>query len=68
MIVRFAGELNQKDIEDLQTRINDKKIKRIAYEKQEGYSYIVFELDDETKMTLYYPLEEGGITISEGFP
>jgi hypothetical protein len=68
MIVRFAGELNKKDVEELQARTNDKKIRRISYEKQDGYSYIVFELEDETKMTLYYPLEDGGITLSEGFP
>ncbi|MCL5788334.1 MAG: hypothetical protein M1357_00790 [Candidatus Marsarchaeota archaeon] len=68
MITRYNGKLSSDDINALLALVKDKKIVGAKYDFQDGFSYVEFRLEDDTKLTVYYPLEEGGVTVTEGFP
>ncbi|MEM3670448.1 MAG: hypothetical protein QW767_01710 [Thermoprotei archaeon] len=68
MNLRYVGRLGQQQLDELAAKLGGRKITSIHYDFQDGYSYIEFKLEDDTRFTVYYPLEEGGLTVTEGFP
>ncbi len=68
MIYRFADNLTEKQVEELTSRLENRKITRFEYEKQGEDNYFVLGFDDETKLTIFYQAGKGSLVLGEGFP
>ena len=68
MIYRYADNLTKKQVEELTSRLENRKITRFEYEKQGEDNYFVLGFDDETKLTIFYQAGKGSLVLGEGFP
>jgi hypothetical protein len=68
MIYRFSDNLSQKEVTELASRLDGRKITSLEYEKQGTDNYFVLRLDDESKLTIYYEAGRGSLILGEGFP
>ncbi len=68
MIYRFADNLNEQQIKDLTSRLENRTIKHFEYDKQGSDNYFVIGFDDETKLTIFYESGKGSLILGEGFP
>ena len=68
MIYRYADNLTEKQVAELTSRLENRKITRFEYEKQGEDNYFVLGFDDETKLTIFYQAGKGSLVLGEGFP
>ena len=68
MIYRYADNLTEKQVAELTSRLENRKITRFEYEKQGEDNYFVLGFDDETKLTIFYQDGKGSLVLGEGFP
>ncbi|MDG6995999.1 MAG: hypothetical protein JRN52_08750 [Nitrososphaerota archaeon] len=68
MIYRYADNLTPKQVEELASRLENRKITRFEYDKQGEDNYFVLGFDDETKLTIFYQTGKGSLVLGEGFP
>lgn len=68
MIYRYADNLTEKQVEELTSRLENRKITKFEYEKQGEDNYFVLGFDDETKLTIFYQAGKGSLVLGEGFP
>jgi hypothetical protein len=68
MIYRFADNLDEKQVKQLTSRLQNRTITRFEYDKQGSDNYFVLGFDDETKLTIFYESGKGSLILGEGFP
>jgi hypothetical protein len=68
MIYRYSDNLSEKQIQDLSSRLENRKITKFEYEVQGNDNYFVIGFDDETKLTIFYETGKGSVVLGEGFP
>jgi hypothetical protein len=68
MIFRFSDNLTEKQVQDLTSRLENRKITHFEYERQGDDNYFVLGFDDETKLTIFYESGKGSLVLGEGFP
>lgn len=68
MIYRFSDNLTDKQIQELSSRLENRKIIRFEYDGQGTDNYFILALDDETKLTIFYETGKGSLVLGEGFP
>jgi len=68
MIYRFYDNLTEKKIQELTSRLENRKIATFEYELQGTDNYFVLGFDDETKLTIFYETGKGSLVLGEGFP
>jgi hypothetical protein len=68
MIYRFSDNLTEKQIKELTSRLENRKITNFQYDRQGGDNYFVLGFDDETKLTIFYESGKGSLVLGEGFP
>jgi|GEM_PF-1178056 hypothetical protein len=68
MIYRFSDDLTEKQVAELSSRLEGRRIISMEYEKQGNDNYFVLRFDDETKLTIYYESGKGSLVLGEGFP
>ena len=68
MIYRYADNLSEKQIEELSSRLEGRKIVKFEYDLQGTDNYFVLGFDDETKLTVFYESGKGSLILGEGFP
>jgi hypothetical protein len=68
MIYRFSDNLNEKQVQELTSRLSNRTIVKFEYEKQGTDNYFVIGFDDDTKLTIFYESGKGGLVLGEGFP
>lgn len=68
MIYRFSDNLTEKQVQELSTRLENRKITKFEYDKEGDDNYFVLGFDDETKLTIFYQTGKGSLVLGEGFP
>jgi hypothetical protein len=68
MIYRFSDHLNEVQLKELSSRLENRTIKRFEYDAQGNDNYFVLGFDDETKLTIFYESGKGSLILGEGFP
>jgi hypothetical protein len=68
MIYRFSDNLTEKQVQELSSRLQNRKITNFEYDKQGEDNYFVLGFDDETKLTIFYESGKGTLVLGEGFP
>jgi len=68
MIYRFSDNLTDKQIQELTSRLENRKITNFEYDRQGDDNYFVLGFDDETKLTIFYEAGKGSLVLGEGFP
>jgi len=68
MIFRFSDNLSEKQIQELTSRLENRKITKFEYDLQGTDNYFVIGFDDETKLTIFYESGKGSLVLGEGFP
>ena len=68
MIYRFADNLNERQVQELSSRLQNRQIVKFEYELQGSDNYFVLGFDDETKLTIFYESGKGSLILGEGFP
>lgn len=68
MIYRYADNLTEKQVQELSSRLENRRITRFEYDKQGEDNYFVLGFDDETKLTIFYESGKGSLVLGEGFP
>jgi hypothetical protein len=68
MIYRFADNLDDKQVKELSSRLQNRTISRFEYDKQGDDNYFVLGFDDDTKLTIFYQRGKGSLILGEGFP
>ncbi|MHB1909542.1 MAG: hypothetical protein ACYCQJ_11850 [Nitrososphaerales archaeon] len=68
MIYRFSDNLDEKQVKELTSRLQNRTIKNFEYDKQGTDNYFVLGFDDETKLTIFYEAGKGTLVLGEGFP
>ena len=68
MIYRYTDNLSEKQVEELSSRLENRKITNFEYDKQGEDNYFVLRFDDETKLTIFYETGKGSLVLGEGFP
>lgn len=68
MIYRYSDNLSQKQVTELSSRLQSRKITRFEYDRQGDDNYFVLGFDDETKLTIFYEAGKGSLVLGEGFP
>jgi len=68
MIFRFSDNLSEKQVQDLKSRLENRKITALEYNFEGGENYFVLGFDDETKLTIFYESGKGSLVLGEGFP
>lgn len=68
MIYRFADNLDEKQVKELTSRLQNRTITRFEYDKEGADNYFVLGFDDETKLTIFYESGKGSLILGEGFP
>jgi len=68
MIYRFSDNLTEKQVQDLTSRLQNRKITNFEYDRQGDDNYFVLGFDDETKLTIFYETGKGSLVLGEGFP
>ncbi|MDG7001067.1 MAG: hypothetical protein JRN15_18390 [Nitrososphaerota archaeon] len=68
MIYRYADSLTEKQVQELSSRLENRRITRFEYDKQGEDNYFVLGFDDETKLTIFYESGKGSLVLGEGFP
>ncbi len=68
MIYRFSDNLTEKQVQELTSRLQNRKITNFEYDRQGDDNYFVLGFDDETKLTIFYESGKGSLVLGEGFP
>ncbi len=68
MIFRFSDNLSDKQIQDLKSRLENRKITGLEYNCEGEENYFILAFDDETKLTIFYETGKGSLVLGEGFP
>ena len=68
MIYRYADNLSERQIEELSSRLEGRKIVKFEYDLQGTDNYFMLGFDDETKLTVFYESGKGSLILGEGFP
>jgi hypothetical protein len=68
MIYRFSDNLTEKQVQELTSRLQNRKIMNFEYDRQGDDNYFVLGFDDETKLTIFYETGKGSLVLGEGFP
>jgi hypothetical protein len=68
MIFRFSDSLTEKQVQELGSRLENRKIIHFEYDQQGTDNYFVLGFDDETKLTIFYESGKGSLVLGEGFP
>ena len=68
MIFRFSDNLSDKQVQDVKSRLENRKITGMEYNCDGTENYFVLGFDDETKLTIYYETGKGSLVLGEGFP
>lgn len=68
MIYRFSDNLTEKQVQNLSSRLENRKITRFEYDCQGTDNYFIIGFDDETKLTIFYETGKGSLVLGEGFP
>jgi hypothetical protein len=68
MIFRFSDNLTEKQVQELSSRLENRKITHFEYDSQGSDNYFVLGFDDETKLTIFYESGKGSLVLGEGFP
>ncbi len=68
MIYRFSDNLTEKQVQELTSRLENRRITRFEYELQGTDNYFVLGFDDETKLTIFFESGKGSLVLGEGFP
>jgi hypothetical protein len=68
MIFRFSDNLDEKQVKELSSRLQNRVISRFEYDKQGEDNYFVLGFDDDTKLTIFYQSGKGSLILGEGFP
>ena len=68
MIFRFSDNLSEKQVQDLKSRLENRKITALEYNFEGEENYFVLGFDDETKLTIFYESGKGSLVLGEGFP
>jgi hypothetical protein len=68
MIYRFSDNLTEKQVQELTSRLENRKITNFEYDRQGDDNYFVLGFDDETKLTIFYEAGKGSLVLGEGFP
>ncbi len=68
MIYRYSDNLSEKQIQELSSRLQNRKITHFEYDRQGDDNYFVLGFDDETKLTIFYRSGSGSLVLGEGFP
>ena len=68
MIYRFSDSLSEKQVQELASRLENRRITKLEYEKQGTENYFILRFDDETKLTIFYETGKGSLVLGEGFP
>ena len=68
MIFRFSDNLTEKQVAELSSRLENRKIIHFEYDRQGEDNYFVLGFDDETKLTIFYESGKGSLVLGEGFP
>lgn len=68
MIYRYSDNLDEKQVQELTSRLANRTISKIEYDKQGNDNYFVLGFDDETKLTIFYESGKGSLVLGEGFP
>lgn len=68
MIYRFSDNLTEKQVQELSSRLENRRITGFEYDKQGDDNYFVLRFDDETKLTIFYETGKGSLILGEGFP
>ena len=68
MIYRFSDNLDEKQVNDLASRLSNRTITKFEYDRQGADNYFVLGFDDETKLTIFYETGKGSLVLGEGFP
>jgi hypothetical protein len=68
MIYRYSENLSERQIEELSSRLQNRRITRFEYEIQGEDNYFILGFDDETKLTIFYRSGNGSLVLGEGFP
>jgi hypothetical protein len=68
MIYRYTNHLNDVQVKELSSRLENRTIKRFEYDSQGADNYFVLGFDDETKLTIFYESGKGSLILGEGFP
>ena len=68
MIYRFSDNLTDKQVQELTSRLENRKITNFEYDRQGDDNYFVLGFDDETKLTIFYEAGKGSLVLGEGFP
>ncbi len=68
MIYRFSDNLDEKQVKELSSRLQNRTILHIEYDEQGDDNYFVLGFDDDTKLTIFYQTGKGSLILGEGFP
>jgi len=68
MIYRYSDNLTDKQVQELTSRLENRKITNFEYDRQGDDNYFVLGFDDETKLTIFYEAGKGSLVLGEGFP
>ena len=68
MIYRFSDNLTEKQVQELASRLENRKVTNFEYDRQGEDNYFVLGFDDETKLTIFYESGKGSLVLGEGFP
>ncbi|HYB03795.1 MAG TPA: hypothetical protein VED17_04995, partial [Nitrososphaerales archaeon] len=63
MIYRFSDNLTEKQVQDLTSRLQNRKITNFEYDRQGDDNYFVLGFDDETKLTIFYETGKGSLVL-----
>lgn len=68
MIYRFGDNLDEKQVRELTSRLQNRTISKFEYDRQGDDNYFVLGFDDDTKLTIFYQAGKGSLILGEGFP
>jgi hypothetical protein len=68
MIYRFGNNLDEKQVKELASRLENRRITRFEYDIEGEDNYFVLGFDDDTKLTIFYQTGKGSLILGEGFP
>ncbi len=68
MIYRFSDNLDEKQVQELASRLSNRTITKFEYDLQGNDNYFVIGFDDETRLTIFYETGKGSLVLGEGFP
>ncbi len=68
MIFRYSDKLDDAQVKELTSRLENRKIIDVDYVIEGNDNYFTLKFDDETKLTIYYESGKGSLVVGEGFP